>query len=377
MTDNPAKMMTKGFVPKPINKAAVLGFGNMGRGIVICILRDMDIPVVVKDTPEALEAGKTFVLKTLNGMYEKKRLSTPPEELMRRILPTTEFGDIFKDVDLVIEAIYENIDAKKELYEALCNVVTDDCLIASNTSGLSINDLAKFVTLPRRFGGMHFFSPVWLMQLVELVRGENTSRDTIDNFLHFAGCIKKRPLVCNDSRGFVVNAVLGPLTRNGLKYIEEGNDIAAVDQAFTQYGLPVGPIKLVEETGIDVVYSIWRNRGEAQQTLKNFYEDGRYGFKKCGKGIYQADGSVDPAAISLIHKREPVQRSALEMTTDLLKDQITIAKDLLKKGVVDSPQMIDIGMLYGTGYPQDKGGPLKWADLIGLSEQLFGEKFYP
>ncbi|MDL2236472.1 enoyl-CoA hydratase/isomerase family protein [Christensenellaceae bacterium OttesenSCG-928-K19] len=376
MTDKPAKMMAEGFVPKELKKTAVLGFGSMGRGIVICIIRDMGAPVVVKDTPEALEAGKAFVEKQLTRMYEKGRLKKAPEELMKLIIPVTEFDDNFKDVDIAIEAIYEDLDAKKALYEELCAVVSDDCLIASNTSGLSVDTLAAFVTHPERFGGMHFFSPVWIMQLVELVRGKETSQQTIDNFLNFAGLIRKRPLVCNDSPGFVVNAILAPFTRNGLKYIEEGNDINEVNNAFTQYGLPVGPVKLVDEMGIDVVYHIYKNRGEAQQTLENFYKDGRYGTKKNGKGFFLEDGSVDPAAVELIGNREPLARSAEEMTTDLLKDQITIAKKLLENGVVDRPEMVDIGMLYGTGYPQDKGGPLKWADLIGLSEQVFGEKFY-
>ncbi len=376
MTDKPQKMMTAGFQPKELKKTAVLGFGSMGRGIVICIIKDMGAPVVVKDTPEALKAGMAFVEKTLTGMYEKKRLKTPPADLMKLIIPVTEFDESFKDVDVVVEAIFEDMQVKETCYKELCAVVSDDCLIASNTSGLSVNDLAKFVTNPERFGGLHFFSPVWLMALVEIIRGEKTSQATVDNFLNFAGLIRKRPLVCNDSPAFVVNAVLRPFTGSGLKYMEEGNDIAEINEAFIQFGLPVGPAKLLDEMGIDVVYHIYKNRGEEQKTLEALYNDGRYGFKKCGKGIFLEDGSVDPEAVKLIHRREPVKRTAEEMTTDLLADQITIAKGLLDRGVVEGPHMVDIGMLYGTGYPQDKGGPLKWADLIGLSEKMFGKKFY-
>lgn|GEM_PF-2531124 len=176
LTGDVRKMMTnKDFQSKDVQKLAVCGFGTMGRGIVVNTLRDAQIPVVVKDTPEALEAGVAFVKKTLDGLYEKKRIKTNPDELMKLIVTTDSFDDNFSDVNLVVEAIYENLDAKKELYDQLCKVVSTDCIIASNTSGIPLNTLAKIVEHPERFCGMHFFSPVWIMELVEVVRGEKTS----------------------------------------------------------------------------------------------------------------------------------------------------------------------------------------------------------
>lgn len=198
----------------------------------------------------------------------------------------------------------------------------------------------------------------------------------MNNALAFAGKIKKRPLVCNDNPGFVVNAINAPFTRSGLQYIEEGNSVEKVNKAFQAFGFPVGPIKLIDEVGVDVIHFVYKNRGEQQDTLENMYNAGRYGLKKCGKGFFLEDGSVDPEAVKLFGKRNPVDRNAEDIPIDYLKAQIAIAKDLLDKKVVDSPAMIDIGIIYGTGYPKDKGGPLKWADLIGVSEEVYGKKFY-
>jgi len=156
-------MMTKGFSPKPICKIAVLGFGTMGRGIIIDVLRHMQIPVIVKDFPETFEAGKAFVRKILDGMAEKKRLTTPVDQLMELLTTTADYGPEFKDVDLVIEAVFEDIKIKEQTYQQLCLAVRDDCLIASNTSSLLVTAMSRFVTHPERFGGTHFFSPVWLM----------------------------------------------------------------------------------------------------------------------------------------------------------------------------------------------------------------------
>jgi len=376
MTDKPKAMMTKGFEPKALKKIAVLGFGTMGRGIVIDVLRNMKVSVIVKDIPEALEPGRAFIRKILDGMAEKKRLKGSVDDFMNLLTTTSEYSDTFKEVDLVVEAVFENIDVKKKVYGELCDAVRDDCLLASNTSSLSVNAMAQYVSHPERFGGTHFFSPVWIMQLVEVVRGEKTSRDTVDNLLNFAASIKKRPIVCWDNPGFVVNALLFPYFRQTFQYLEEGNTIEKIDSAMMKFGMPVGPVRLTDEVGIDVPYKVFIGLGEEQQTLKNVVDAGRLGLKKSGKGIFLKDGSVDPEVLPLIAKREPCERSAADIQMGILKGMVTVGKDLLDRKIVDDPRMIDVGLIWGTGFPPDKGGPMKWADLIGLSEQLFGKNFY-
>jgi 3-hydroxyacyl-CoA dehydrogenase/enoyl-CoA hydratase/3-hydroxybutyryl-CoA epimerase len=376
MTDKPKAMMTKGFEPKPLKKAAVLGFGTMGRGIVIDILRNMQVPVIVKDIPEALEPGTAFIRKIFDGMAQKKRLKTPVDDLMNLITVTTEFTDDFKDVDIVVEAVFEDLKVKKEVYKELCEVIQDDCLIASNTSSLSIDAMAPYVTHPERFGGLHFFSPVWLMQLVEVVRGAATSQNSIDNLLNFAASIRKRPIVCKDNPGFVVNALLFPYFRSAFQYLEEGNTIEKIDGAMMRFGYPVGPMRLTDEVGIDVPYKVFVGLGEEQKTLKNVVDDGRLGLKKSGKGLFLKDGTVDPDVLPLIAERDRNEMTEEEIQTGILEGMVRVGHDLLARGIVSDPRMIDVGLIWGTGFPPDKGGPLKWSDLVGMSDRLFGKKFY-
>jgi 3-hydroxyacyl-CoA dehydrogenase/enoyl-CoA hydratase/carnithine racemase len=377
MTDKPKAMMTKGFVPKELKRVAVLGFGTMGRGIVIEALRNTRFPVLVKDIPEALEPGRAFVRKTLDGMAEKKRLTEPVDAIMARLTTTSEYGDGFREADIVIEAVFEEIGVKKQVYGELCKVVRDDCIVASNTSSIPITSMAPFVAKPERFGGIHFFSPVWLMQLVEVIRGEKTAQETIDNILNFAALIKKRPIVCRDNAGFVVNAMLFPEMIEALRYIEEGNSIEKVDRAMTRFGMPVGPIRLTDEVGIDIPYKVFVGMGIIQETVKNVVEAGRLGLKKSGKGFFLKDGSVDPEVLPLIAKRPPQERSEEEIQMGLLTAMVKVGKDILDRKIVDDVRMIDVGIIWGLGFPADKGGPMKWADLIGLSKKLYGKNFYP
>ena len=376
MTDKPKAMMTKGFVPKPLGKAAVLGFGTMGRGIVIEILRNTKLPVLVKDIPEALEPGKAFVRKILDGMAEKKRIKEPVDEIMARLTAVSEYTAAFREMDIVIEAVFEEIGVKKQVYGELSRVVREDCIVASNTSSIPITSMAPFVVKPERFGGLHFFSPVWLMQLVEVIRGEKTAQETIDNLLNFTGLIRKRPIVCRDNAGFVVNAMLFPNLVNALKYIEEGNPIEKVDRAMTRFGMPVGPIRLTDEVGIDIPYKVFVGMGIKQDTLKNVVEAGRLGLKKSGKGFFLKDGSVDPDVLPLIAKRPPHEASEEEIQMGILTAMVRMGKDILDRKIVDDVRMIDVGMIWGLGFPPDKGGPMKWADLTGLSQKLYGKNFY-
>ena len=295
---------------------------------------------------------------------------------MSRLTVTSDYIDAFREADIVIEAVFEEIGVKKQVYGELSKVVREDCIIASNTSSIPITSMAPFVAKPARFGGIHFFSPVWLMQLVEVIRGEQTAQETIDNLLNFAGLIRKRPIVCRDNAGFVVNAMLFPYLVNAMQYIEEGNPIEKVDRAMTRFGMPVGPIRLTDEVGIDIPYKIFVGMGIKQETVKNVVETGRLGLKKSGKGFFLKDGSVDPEVLPLIAKRPARERSEEEIPIGLLTAMVQVGKDILDRKIVDDVRMIDVGIIWGLGFPADKGGPMKWADLIGLSKKLYGKNFY-
>ncbi|MDD5234107.1 MAG: 3-hydroxyacyl-CoA dehydrogenase NAD-binding domain-containing protein [Syntrophales bacterium] len=376
MMDRPRGMMTRGFAPKQIRKAAVLGFGTMGRGIAIDIVRNMKIPVLVKDFPETHGSGRDFVRKTLQGMADKGKLKGEVEEILGLLTAVSDFSDSFADADLVIEAVFEDVKVKSDTYRELCKVVPDDCLIASNTSSIPLSAMAGFVTRPERFGGTHFFSPVWLMQLVEVVRGEKTSQETVDNLINFAASIRKRPIVCRDNPGFVVNALLFPYLLGALDYLEKGNSIEKIDGALVRFGMPLGPIRLTDEVGIDVPHKIFAGMGIRQETLKNLVDAGRLGLKKSGRGFFLKDGAVDPEVLPLISLKDPRQSDESEIQDGLLTAMVRVGADLLDRKVVEDPRMIDVGMIWGTGFPPEKGGPMKWADLTGLSKKLFGKNFY-
>jgi 3-hydroxyacyl-CoA dehydrogenase/enoyl-CoA hydratase/carnithine racemase len=376
MTDKPKTMMSKGFKPLPLNKAAILGFGTMGRGIAIEILRNTNIPLIVKDVPEALEQGRSFIRKILSGMADKGRLKEPMDSIMARLQTVSEYTEDFRNVDLVVEAVFEDIEVKGQVYNDLCKVVRDNCVITSNTSSLSVTAMAKYVTHPERFGGTHFFSPAWLMQLVEIIQGEQTSTDTIDNLLNFIALIKKRPIICRDNEGFVVNALLHEMLLVTYHFLEEGNSIEKVDKAMIDFGMPVGPIRLTDEVGIDVPYKIFKGMGIRQQTIINVVEVGRLGLKKSGKGFFLKDGSVDPEVLPLIAKSERRELTPRKIQEENLIAMVKAGKDLLDRKVVDDVRMIDAGMIWGIGFPADKGGPMKWADLTGLSKHLFKNNFY-
>jgi len=377
-TDKPISMVPKKFQPKPIRKAGLLGFGTMGRGIVIDLLRNMEIPVVVKDIPEALEPGKAFVRKILDGMAEKKSLKTSVDDLMNLLTLTSSYDGHFKDVDIVIEAVSEDPRVKEQVYREISPILSSDCIIASNTSTIPITRMSKSVTHPERFGGAHFFSPVWMMQLLEIIRGEQTGQETIYNLLAFAGAIRKRPIVCKDNPGFIINALLHPYFLKLYELLEEGVTIEKIDSAMLKFGMPVGPVKLIDEVGIDVQHLAFLAMGiEPPQTLKNVIRDGRAGFKKSGKGFFMKDGNVDPSVLPLIaNQGRSKEISAKEIQILLYQEFVKKGKELLDKGIVDSPKTIDVGMIWGIGFPPDKGGPMKWADLTGLSLQLYQKKFY-
>ncbi len=376
MSDKPKGMITKGFEPKSIRKVGILGFGTMGRGIAIEILRHTGMEVVAKEIPQAIEPGREFVQKILGEMEARKKLKMPVADLMGRLKIVSEYGDDFKDVDLVIEAVFEDIKVKEQVYQEICQVVADDCILASNTSSIPLDSMSPFVKGRDRFAGLHFFSPVWKMELVEVIQGERTSQATMDNLLGFVADIRKRPVVCRDNPGFVVNALLFPYLLSALDFIETGNPVDEVDKVFVEFGMPVGPIRLTDEVGIDVVHKIMKGMKIEQNTLKNLSDQGRLGLKKCGKGFFCEDGSVDPDALPLIQKKSPKKLTAEEMQTIVLTQMARVAKGLLDRGIVKDPRMIDMGMIWGTGFPPDKGGPLMWADLTGLSQQQFGRPFY-
>ena len=379
LSDKPKAMIPKGFEAKPIRKFGVLGFGTMGRGIIINILTRTRLPVVVKDVPAALEPGMAFIRSILEGMAAKKRLKDSVESLLALVKPVSEWTDDFRDVDVVIEAVFEDPAIKDQVYSELCRLVPADCILATNTSSLPVDKLSASVVHPERFIGAHFFSPVWMMDLLEVIRGKGTTDATVNNMMAVCAALGKRPVVCNDNPGFVVNAMLFPYFIKSLDLLAEGVGMDKIDSAMMKFGLPVGPIRLLDEVGIDVSYLVLtKSLGKVPPVaLENIYQAGRYGRNKNGKGFYTKEGAPDPEALPLINPdNRQKEYSAEELQAMLFEPFVTTGYELLQNKVVSDPRSIDIGALWGIGFPADKGGPMKWADLTGVSDKLYGKKFY-
>lgn len=357
-------------------KVGLVGFGTMGRGIAVEVLRRLRVPLIVKDEPAVLEAGLAAVRKILTGM---KTLPAPVDDLMALICPVSEFGDAFRDVDLVIEAVFEQLDVKRGVLRQLGQSVSPACVVATNTSSIPLAQLSDAVEDETRFAGLHFFSPVWRMELVEVVRGPKTSESTIESCTTVARALRKRPVVCRDHPGFIVNAMLLPYFLETYALLEQGVEIEQVDRAMTEFGMPVGPVRLIDEVGLDVQLAAFEGLSIAvPHTLRRMVADGRLGLRKSGRGFFLPDGNVDPKAAALIPANgagaEAPARS--EIADRLYLALLDAGHELLRIGVVGEPETVDRAMLWGVGFPSFRGGPLKWADLTGLSHSRYGMPFY-
>lgn len=382
---------------KEIKRVGVLGAGVMGGGIAQ-LLAYNDIPVRMKDINwEAVAAGLRQARKVFDHAVRRRRLSQREmEQKMSYISGTIDYTG-FGLVDLVIEAIVEDLEIKKKVLQELSNEIRKDTLIASNTSSLSISEMSKATPRPAQFVGMHFFNPVHRMPLVEVIRGETTSDETVATTVAFAKKLNKTPIVVKDRPGFLVNRILAPYLNEASIILQEGGKIEDVDRAMLDFGMPMGPFHLVDEIGIDVAVKVARvlteafgDRATPSPVFQRLYEDGRLG-KKSGKGFYSYKGEkkeVDSAVYRLV---ADLRQPGTPMAPADLQDRMVLlmlneAAVCLSEGLVRSPRDVDAGLVFGTGFPPFRGGLLRYADQRGLASMVermeafatrFGDRFVP
>lgn len=353
---------------KKIEKVGVLGAGVMGAGIAQwCSARGLTVRL--KDIkPEFVAAGIKRIADIYRDGAKRRKLSAlDAEHGMARVHPTTEYIG-FGDCDLVIEAVLEKIEVKRQLYSELVPRLGKRCVIASNTSAIPIDELAEASGRPTEFVGIHFFNPVHRMPLVEVVRGTKTAPDVLAAAVEFAKRLKKIPIVVKSAPGFLVNRLLMPYLNEAGVLLGEGVGIEAIDKAMLDFGMPMGPLRLIDEVGIDVAYDVahelataFNGRMAVAPVLQRIHDAGLKG-RKGGKGFYIYNG-----------KRERVnrefrgdERPATEIQRRLLEVMINEAKRCLSEGVVTSEDDIDAGMIFGTGFPPFRGGLVKYAQDSGL-----------
>ncbi len=390
----------KGATPREIKSATVIGAGIMGQGIAAANVKRR-IPVALGDvTTEAVARGVQGIISEVS--FDKKTRGPDAKKALDYIplLNGTTNTDELAATDIIVEAIYENADAKRELYERLEPKLGENAILCSNTSTIPITDLAKGLKHPERFCGLHFFNPVRRMPLVEVIRGEQTNDETIATAVAYAKRIGKSPIIVNDGPGFVVNRILLPYMNEALLLLEEGASIKAIDRAATGFGLPMGPVTLYDTVGLDVAFHAggvmeraFPDRVIPAKILPAMVEAERLG-KKNGKGFfdYPTDrrGRQKPVPSDevqqIISKCQSGEASAdVNIVDRLFLPMLLEATRLLEDNIVSDPRDVDLGLIYGIGFPPFKGGLLFWADSIGAAkivEQLkpyadLGKRYAP
>jgi 3-hydroxyacyl-CoA dehydrogenase len=368
----------------PIKSAAVVGAGTMGGGIAM-VLANAGIPVVLKEADQpALDRGLATIRKNYANSVQRGRFSQEvAEERLQRIKPTLTYDD-FANVDLVIEAVFEGMALKKEVFKELDRVCKPDAVLASNTSTLSIDEIASSTSRAASVIGTHFFSPANVMRLLEIVRGNATSKEVIATCMQLSKTLGKVGVLVGNCRGFVGNRMFGPYRREAQFLVEEGASIEAVDRALTDFGMALGPLATGDLAGLDVG---WRIRKEYRHLevpgiRQPFAEDqlcelGRYG-QKTGAGWYRYDdqrrATTDPLVVELITKWVAEagipqrQISAAEIVDRCLYALVNEGAHILEEGFALRASDIDIIYINGYGFPAHRGGPMWYADTVGLKQ---------
>ena len=359
----------------PVERAAVIGAGIMGAGIAQW-LSARGLHVILRDIDAARVAAGMASAAGIYASAVKRRTFTEREARagMARISPAPTEVPLLR-TDIVIEAAVEKMEIKKAIFRRLDEQVRDDALLATNTSALSITELAAATKNPARVIGIHFFNPVHRMQLVEVVTGRDTSPETAQRALRFVQKIGKLPVLVKDSPGFLVNRILLPYLTEAARLFERGASTLEIDAAMLDFGMPMGPLRLIDEVGVDISADVaatlsaaFPARMSVPGILPKLIAAGSLG-RKNGKGFYlhSKDGEPKPNAETTAlagASAAPPSREELARRMALL--MVNEAAMCLQEGIVETPGDVDFAMVMGTGFAPFRGGPLRYADALGV-----------
>lgn len=371
--------------PREVSDIGVVGAGVMGGGIAQLVayhglrarLKDIDHEPVA----QALQHARSLFDKAVDRRKLSRREA---EQAMERISGGVDYSG-FGQLDLVVEAVVERMDVKRTVLAEVEEKAPDECVLTTNTSTLSVDEMAEALQRPDRFCGMHFFNPVHRMPLVEVIRGEGTSDGAVATVYALAVGLGKVPVVVRDGPGFLVNRVLGPYLNEAAFLLAEGASVEAVDAAATAFGLPMGPLRLVDEVGIDiarhageVLHEAFGERMAPAPPLARLGDTDRLG-KKGGLGFYRYENGkeqgVDDEIYALLGDSVPPERTKVEeseIRARLVLAMINEAARALEEGIVRSAADVDLAMIMGTGFPPFRGGLLRFAD--GLHPRILVER---
>jgi len=392
----------KGVEPQKIRTVAMLGGGAMGSGITNLLLSNGFDTILWDINDEAIQKGLSSIRKTFDYPIKKGKMTQQElDRMIRERLTTTISLDELSRVDLIIEAVLENMEIKQGIWKQLQETCRSEVIFATNTSALPITEMASVLKDPSRMIGLHFFNPAERMQLLEIISGKKTSDVTLATSVAFARAIKKVPIVVNDGPGFYVSRQLGALMGESTFMVGEGVDAALIEEAILDFGMPMGPATLSDLTGIDIGYHVGRNfersfgkRWKASAISELVYQTGCYG-RKTGAGWYDYGGEkpVPNPRVQEVVKRylkekriQPKKISHKEIVDRMLARAINEAAYMIQEEICDRPQDMDLAIVYGLGFPPYRGGILRYADAWGIRnvyehllklEQEHGVRFKP
>lgn len=380
----------KDTMAREIHTVAIIGAGTMGCGIAMNFLNANILVTLLEVDQTGLDRGLNIICNNYAGQVKKGRLSQESmDQAMERLSGTTDYTDI-SNVDLVIEAVFENMAIKKEVFEKLDRVCKTGAILASNTSTLDINVIANYTKRPEEVIGLHFFAPANIMPLLEIVRGEKTSRDVIATALKISKTIRKVGVLVGVCFGFVGNRMFLPYVREAELMMLEGIAPERIDQLACDWGMAMGPHAVTDLSGQDVFFKLndeWENKPDDPayfRICKVLYEKGRYG-QKTGAGIYKYEGRIavpDPEIMKIardeaeslgIEQREICDEEIIER---MLYAMVNEGALILEEGIALRPGDIDVIFNSGYGMPRYRGGPMFYADLVGLKQVYDGISKY-
>ncbi|MEM9622133.1 MAG: 3-hydroxyacyl-CoA dehydrogenase NAD-binding domain-containing protein [Pseudomonadota bacterium] len=382
---------------KPINQAAVIGCGTMGGGISMSFL-NVGIPVTVLELDkEALDRGMGVIKRNYDIQVQRGRMSSAEvDERMGLLTGTTEYADL-GSADVIIEAVYENIDVKVETFKKIEAVAKPGAILASNTSGLDVDKMADATSRPEDVIGLHFFSPANVMKLLEVVRGEKTSKSTIATSMQLGKRLNKIAVLSGNAPGFIGNRMLAGYTRQAGEIILQGATPYQVDNVLLQFGMPMGPFQMNDLVGLDLGWRARKLSGMQPEDVPitarvadKLCELERFG-QKTSRGFYiypegSRAGTADPEVVEIVEQTSAelgITRREIadeEVLKRCLYPLINEGARILEDGIAIRPCDIDIVYINGYGFPEVTGGPMFWADQQGLDNILadikkFGEEY--
>ena len=375
---------------REINSVAIIGAGTMGGGIAMNFV-NAGMPVTVLEVDRAgLERGLGVIRKNYGAAVDKGRMTEAQlEQAMGMITPTTDYADL-AGADLVIEAVFENMDIKKQVFTKLDEVCKQGAILASNTSSLDLNEIATVTGRPQDVIGMHFFAPANIMKLLEVVRGEQTAADVIATAMAIAKKIRKVGVLVGVCFGFVGNRMFFPYIREAQMMMLEGIPPERVDQVAFDWGMAMGPHAVMDLSGLDVFYKLnneWRDRPDDPvycRMINVLTEMGRLG-QKTGAGTFRYEGRKavpDPEVMELARREaqalgvRQIEVSDEEIVERLLFSMVNEGARVLEEGIAIRPGDIDVIFVNGYGMPRYRGGPMKYADMAGLDNVLAAVEKY-